>query len=792
MHINTTEISNFFSKLTLKKVSLYGLLFFLGCYSLITEASSATIISLQQENNQRENLANASYVLETNENKFENILKHDKLFLFTPLRKTHFGIKKDHQSLWIKFTLKNETTAHLTRIVEINPSQVPHLALYSIEKELMQKVESEEHALIVNEILKARHKESVPHFSSKAIQIELLPLEERVYFLHIDPIPKASYFLTLETNHTYFKKLNLSQITLGIMFGFLTALSFYHAYLYINTGKKDYLLYTITFLLSIFGNAFQSGLFQSVFSIFSAETEIKISLAFVHLTVIIAMFLCLTFFYRLQNIYKIGPGFIICVCVHIINLLLTPFISLSLSTEITSAATFFSIIWSIHLYFIYPIILKKPGLFFILAKVSLFIPVFVIWNMIYGDYELYFSIAHFSSFASCLDAFFLALSFYLIRENENEKSVFKKQRKSFSSINNKEKLAKLESIAVYPINSQLSIINLFQQTELSQLQKEYLFLLNQSTHELDNNIKIFLSDLQEKKQNSEKKSSFNLKELIEHNLRQYKKSESKTTYNLIWHDYVLSVRSGEKARIEQILLNMLCIAEEKEYIDTINLEVEEKQNDRNNLFFTLTSFNKKHTENITKPSNQGETQHKNMRSYVIFSAEKIINLLGGTLNIQDSEEKRTIIFSLPLSTVDLPQEIMMSDEAFSQKKILILEKNLTELEIYKYLTQKWGMECITSTDTSETMALLRAHHNLETPFHFILINATNQHEKSIEMVKKIRQSGYPYSETIKVIFSIDDMHNSLFIELKNRRIIDYLLIKPISSQALKAALKSLL
>ena len=66
------------------------------------------------------------------------------------------------------------------------------------------------------------------------------------------------------------------------------------------------------------------------------------------------------------------------------------------------------------------------------------------------------------------------------------------------------------------------------------------------------------------------------------------------------------------------------------------------------------------------------------------------------------------------------------------------------------------------------------------------------HEKSIEMVKKIRQSGYPYSETIKVIFSIDDMHNSLFIELKNRRLIDYLLIKPISSQALKAALKSLL
>ncbi len=166
---------------------------------------------------------------------FEDVFNNtSKLFTKNKKKFLHFGYTSD--TIWLHFSIKNETKASLEKVLQINNQVMENITLYGEEKNHYIKHEPYN--------VQTKNQESFtlnPYF-----KIQLKPKESKEYYLKISSYSSAVYFklLLMDTEQLYEKEMH-HQLILALFFGSLLSLIIYNLFIFIFTKDFAYLYYTL-------------------------------------------------------------------------------------------------------------------------------------------------------------------------------------------------------------------------------------------------------------------------------------------------------------------------------------------------------------------------------------------------------------------------------------------------------------------------------------------------------------------------------------------------------------------
>ena len=274
----------------IKSLSVIFLLFVL--FTALSKASSIDI----SKHKQISLLENSSVYLDEKELSIQEIVRQN---LFNPNQKPYINIGISTKTIWVTFTLKNESNTPLDKILVISAPFIEHIALYK-ESNYANPVHKG-----VSDISKQRTT-LFPFY-----HIHLAPHTAQQYYLEVSSkINPVDFKLWLNDENSYRKK-DMSQQHINILLmGIVLALMLYSLFVSFYTKDKSYFYYSLYLFNLIYHQMTYLGLTQIYFPVSFIHFDIQMPMIKSNILIITAALFAMHFLrtkhiQRLHRIYKV-------------------------------------------------------------------------------------------------------------------------------------------------------------------------------------------------------------------------------------------------------------------------------------------------------------------------------------------------------------------------------------------------------------------------------------------------------------------------------------------------------
>jgi two-component sensor histidine kinase len=251
-------------------------------------------------------LADASIFLDTKDTKFEDI-KHQK-FQKISTKHINYGFNSKI-SLWVKFTLENNTSQSENRVLVLNNPLLEHITLYDSY-----------YNRYVSGML---HVSDIREHINPSFTISLEPYTSQTYYLHVSNHTTALQFsLTLEDIKSFHHSDKIKQFFIILFIGIISAFLLYALALFFYTKDISYFYYSIYISALVFQQLTYIGFLPlympSTFTYYDNLMVVpKVGLMIITAALFAKSFLKTNLFKTLDKIYKI---FIYAVIIQILFL----------------------------------------------------------------------------------------------------------------------------------------------------------------------------------------------------------------------------------------------------------------------------------------------------------------------------------------------------------------------------------------------------------------------------------------------------------------------------------------
>ncbi len=193
----------------------------------------ADILSIDDKTDKYELLQHSSiFIDKTNALTIDDIQKDNIKFEKNNEPLLGYGYSPDF-TVWVKFTLKNNTDKPLRKILEYANSLTTHISFFDISSKKVFK----EGLLNINK----NRKTLTPIF-----KVKLTPSETKTYYIKVSSyITTLIIKLNLWDHNTFYEKEIKHQLILALFFGAMSILAIYNLFIFFFTKDISYLYYVL-------------------------------------------------------------------------------------------------------------------------------------------------------------------------------------------------------------------------------------------------------------------------------------------------------------------------------------------------------------------------------------------------------------------------------------------------------------------------------------------------------------------------------------------------------------------
>ena len=274
----------------IKSLSVIFLLFV-----LIGTSSEANTINISQHK-QISLLENSSVYFDEKQLSIQEIVRQN---LFNPNQKSYINIGIASKTIWVTFTLKNESNTPLDKILVISAPFIEHIALYK-ESNYADPVRKG-----VSDISKQRTT-LFPFY-----HIHLAPHTAQQYYLEVSSkVNPVDFKLWLNDENSYRKKDMSQQLINTLLMGIVLALMLYSLFVSFYTKDKSYFYYSLYLFALMHHQMTYLGLTQIYFPVSFIHFDIQMPMIKANILIITAALFAMHFLrtkhiQRLHRIYKV-------------------------------------------------------------------------------------------------------------------------------------------------------------------------------------------------------------------------------------------------------------------------------------------------------------------------------------------------------------------------------------------------------------------------------------------------------------------------------------------------------
>ncbi|WP_058485283.1 response regulator [Defluviitalea phaphyphila] len=355
-------------------------------------------------------------------------------------------------------------------------------------------------------------------------------------------------------------------------------------------------------------------------------------------------------------------------------------------------------------------------------------------------------------------------------------------------------LARMSHEIRTPLNAIIGMTYLLKKTKINLTQKMYIDRIIQSSSNMLSIVNDILdfSKIEAGKVELEY-ISFDLDKLIYDviNIVSYKIDEKKIGLNLSKDPLIPNWFIGDEKRIEQILLNLLNNAIKFTEKGEVSLEIR----------LIAKEGSKYHLSFIIKDTGIGMTQEQINKLFTPFTqadvsisrkfggtglglsiVKNFVDMMNGEIKVYSTEgEGSTFIVRLSLNLdekKELEYKASISKEHFKNIKILILEKNTSNMNIIANYLRTFGIECeLTTSETSALSMLESTTGKFSKPFDLVIIDYETPIGGGFRFVDCIKKNKN-IPKLPKIIMMLPIMREDLFDRLEKHEI-DFGIGKPV-------------
>lgn len=267
-----------------------------------------------------------------------------------------------------------------------------------------------------------------------------------------------------------------------------------------------------------------------------------------------------------------------------------------------------------------------------------------------------------------------------------------------------------------PINGIMGMNNLLLETKLSEEQKDYV----ESTQKLCSTLITMINDILDfSKSESDKMTielvNMNLNELLHDIQIMYLHAcNNKGIALTVRKDFETSMIKSDYGRLRQILSNLLSNAIKFTSRGHIELKVEKKIDNNNNVILEFSlidtgiGIEQAKIESLFEPFTQADesmTRRYGGTGLGLSICKSLVTLLKGEIHIKSVHGAGTTIwFTLPFVEGELETVVINKDEEVKQKlEILVVDDNVMNLKVMVKILEKMGHKCTTSINGLEAL-----------------------------------------------------------------------------------------
>ncbi|MAC47542.1 MAG: hypothetical protein CMI12_11920 [Oceanospirillum sp.] len=253
-----------------------------------------------------------------------------------------------------------------------------------------------------------------------------------------------------------------------------------------------------------------------------------------------------------------------------------------------------------------------------------------------------------------------------------------------------------------PMNGVIGMTSLLQDTKLSEEQHHFVSIIKDSGESLLRLINDILdyTKIEEGKLELEE-VAFDLIELCESvvNLMSGKALEKQLEFGSIISPDLNGIYSSDSGRIRQVLLNLVNNAIKFTPTGSIALRVYGvEEGIRFEVEDTGIGIDGQHIDRLFKRFSQVDastTRQYGGTGLGLAICKLIVETLGGKIGVSSTTGKGSVFwFTLPLMRIDMPHLPDLNNiDALGGKKILLIEDNRVNREIFEINLQSWGVHC---------------------------------------------------------------------------------------------------
>lgn len=251
---------------------------------------------------------------------------------------------------------------------------------------------------------------------------------------------------------------------------------------------------------------------------------------------------------------------------------------------------------------------------------------------------------------------------------------------------------------------------------------------------------------------------------------------------------------GDPVRLRQILLSILKNAFQRTQQGEVILSVTVENSANNSqLVFCVQDNGTPLSDEERHTLSTAQLQSKDLlsASFIgghlgIITANQLLSLMNGSLNIQSIDGGNQFTFNIPLSPADLASTSSKDDAVLHNKKILIIDSNTLYQKVLAQQCSEWGLQVATRSSSTDAMAYLRNQAHQGQRFAAILISEDSNKTKAIEFAVRLKEDPLLAQDTTLIMLTSSSDTDP--VTTRNAGIA-YVLMKPLSGSTLKTTLR---